>query len=388
MHVLESVVKRSGRPALFAVGACLFYLAALWPLLSHHKFDTSVLIVAGGAFVDPSRVPSPVAVRGPKGYDGQFYYRLAIDPFTLAQDAYGVHIDNVPWRAQRILYPLIVHAAAFGRPEWVPAAMLIVNLAGLAAIAFFAARIASRLNLGWAFPVAVMLWPGLVVTLGRDLTEIVAAALVLAAIDGYLSRRMVLFALLGGAASLTRETSLPFLLGVFLFEAWSVWKGREPFKTAILCAVAIVPNIIWRGTLVILTEQSIINAQLDNADWPLVGYANALLAAQNFSFFAMFFTISLLCLLLFLALVALSIVRRPEANGVVVGWLLLASPMLCLGAAGPLVEPIAYFRAFTECFMVGAIVLAKGPLWRSGVMLPCLAVLWYGAWQNVLGTAW
>jgi hypothetical protein len=63
--------------------------------------------------------------------------------------------------------------------------------------------------------------------------------------------------------------------------------------------------------------------------------------------------------------------------------------MLCLaGGGGPLVEPIAYFRAFTECFMVGAIILAKGPLWRGGVMLPCLAVLWYGAWQNVLGTAW
>jgi hypothetical protein len=69
------------------VGACLSYLAALWPLLSHHNFDTSILIGAGREFVDPNRVPSPVALRAPWGYDGQFYYRLAIDPFTLAQDA-------------------------------------------------------------------------------------------------------------------------------------------------------------------------------------------------------------------------------------------------------------------------------------------------------------
>jgi hypothetical protein len=389
VHVLKSVADRIGRPALFAVGACLLYLAALWPLLSHHKFDTSILIGAGREFVDPNRVPSPVALRAPWGYDGQFYYRLAIDPFTLAQDAYGVHIDNVPWRAQRILYPLIVHAAAFGRPEWVPAAMLIVNLAGLVAIAFFAARIARQLNLGWAFPIAVMLWPGLIITLARDLTEIVAAALLLAAIDSYLSRRMVLFTLFGAAATLTRETTLPFLLGVFLFEGWLVWKAREPLKTAIFCAVAVVPNIVWRVALAMLTEQPMLKTQLANADWPLLGYAKALVRAQNFSFFAMFVTISLLCLLVFLALVGVSIIRRPEANGVVVGWLLLALLMLCLAAGGgPLVEPIAYFRAFTECFMVGAIILAKGPLWRANVLLPCLAVLWYGAWQNVLGTAW
>jgi hypothetical protein len=166
--------------------------------------------------------------------------------------------------------------------------MLIVNLAGLVAIAFFAARIARRLNLGWAFPVAVMLWPGLIITLGRDLTEIVAAALLLAAIDSYLSRRMVLFALFGAAATLTRETSLPFLLGVFLFEAWLVWNGREPLKTAILCAVAIVPNIVWRVTLAILTEQSMMKTQLANADWPLAGYAKALISAQNFSFLLCF----------------------------------------------------------------------------------------------------
>ena len=71
-------------PAPFAALICLLYFLAMLPQLIHHRFDTTVLIVAGEEFVDRNKVTPPVAVQHKIGYDGQFYFRLAVDPFSLA----------------------------------------------------------------------------------------------------------------------------------------------------------------------------------------------------------------------------------------------------------------------------------------------------------------
>src|SRR5262249_45642664 len=149
-------------PAPFAALICLLYFLAMLPQLIHHSFDTTVLIVAGEEFVDRNKVTPPVAVRAKNGYDGQFYFRLAVNPFSPAKEAYRVRIHNLPWRAQPILYPVLAHVVALGQARWVPPALLLVNLAGLAAMAYFAARIGARLQFGPAFPVVIMLWPGLI----------------------------------------------------------------------------------------------------------------------------------------------------------------------------------------------------------------------------------
>jgi len=374
-------------PAVAAVMAAALYFAALLPLLSHHNFDTSVLIVAGRNFVDTQRVPSPITVRTQDGYDGQFYYRLALDPFSLAQDAYGVRIDSVPWRAQRILYPLITYAASLGRPEWVPPALMLVNLAGLAAIAFFATRLAHRLELGWSLPAAILLWPGLIITLGRDLTEIVSAAFLLAAIDSYLARRMAWFAILGAAATLARETNVLFLFGVFAFEAFRACRRSTPVTDALWCALAMAPHLLWRVIVTLATNQTTTRDQLANIDWPMFGFAKAFAALKHTSFDSVFAAAGLSLMLAWIALVAFSIGRR--VDGVVTGWLVLAAAMLCLASGGgPLVEPIAFFRAFTECYVVGALILARSRLWQPVLIIPTLAIFWYGARQAMIATNW
>ena len=57
--------------------ATLFALA----LLGRRGFDPGVLGVAGDQYTDARRVPLPVEQHS-AGYDGQFYYRLAMNPFT------------------------------------------------------------------------------------------------------------------------------------------------------------------------------------------------------------------------------------------------------------------------------------------------------------------
>ena len=50
------------------------------------------------------------------GYDGQFVYRLALDPFTHAVTAHGITLDNPAYRQQRIATALLAHVAR-GHPR-------------------------------------------------------------------------------------------------------------------------------------------------------------------------------------------------------------------------------------------------------------------------------
>ena len=61
------------------------------------------------------------------GYDGQFFFYLAHDPFLTGGDP-AVFLDRPAYRAGRLLYPLIVWALTLGRPEAVPWGLLGVNL--------------------------------------------------------------------------------------------------------------------------------------------------------------------------------------------------------------------------------------------------------------------
>jgi hypothetical protein len=55
--------------------------------------DISVFVQAGTQFVNPSRAPHGLAIRSGAGYDGQFYYRLALEPWNLARSAHGITFD-------------------------------------------------------------------------------------------------------------------------------------------------------------------------------------------------------------------------------------------------------------------------------------------------------
>lgn len=46
----------------------------------------------------------------------------------------GVSLDHPSYRQQRILYPLSVYVVSLGQAAWVPSALILVNLAGLAVL--------------------------------------------------------------------------------------------------------------------------------------------------------------------------------------------------------------------------------------------------------------
>jgi hypothetical protein len=54
-----------------------------------------VFIVVGSQHVVGSSLPRGVAVMRGSGYDGTFYYRMALDPADLARTAFGIRMDTI-----------------------------------------------------------------------------------------------------------------------------------------------------------------------------------------------------------------------------------------------------------------------------------------------------
>src|ERR1019366_1157154 len=123
------------------------------------------------------------------GYDGITFYRFALDPFTASRTEFGITLDTPPYRNQRIAYPFIVWLLSLGHARWVPALLVIVNIAAAAAMAAFGGAFARRLGYHALWGVIVPLYPGFLLTLSRDLAEIVASMFAMGAIWAISARR-------------------------------------------------------------------------------------------------------------------------------------------------------------------------------------------------------
>jgi hypothetical protein len=379
------VMEKPGAALRFALGALAIYLAAIMPALVRHGLDSSVFIVAGDRFVDTSKLPSPIYVRQKsQGYDGQFYYRLALAPFDLRQPLDGIELDAPAWRMQRIVYPVLAWALSFGRPQLVPLALLVLNLIGIGCVAAFAVRLTQRLALPPLVPFAIVLWPGFLVTLTHDTTEILSAALILAALDCYFAGRLVTFAVVGALATLTRETGVFILGGLLVYEGF-----RANWRAAAACLASLGPFVIWHQLQSMLWGTSTASVAANTTTWPFFGIITAWFSMMFGDYFPVggfkgvvlrgYALASSVGLAAFSALVASRIpaARKP----LVAAWLPIAALMSVLTATGPWGEPIAFLRAFTECWVVGCLLLDTrfAESWLVKPIAAAFIVFWIGA---------
>ena len=187
------------------------------------------------------------------GYDGQFYYFLAVDPAN-GKD----YMDNSGVIYSRIGYPMTVRALSGGNPVLVPYMMMLVNIlaavGGTLAVAFFL----KRHGLPPALALVYGLYPGLVMAVLRDLTEPLAFALAAGALVVFDARskwRLLGSGALFGLAMLTRETvalfpailALALLVGVGNVSEWRVrlrWSNMA--RSIAFAELAFAPLLIWR----------------------------------------------------------------------------------------------------------------------------------------------
>jgi hypothetical protein len=388
-------------PRGFALAAMLLYVLATLPVLALHRFDASIFIAAGDRYVDQSKLAAPIIVQPHSdGYDGQFYYRVALAPFDFTNPAYGVRFDNPAWRTQRIVYPLLAWAAAFGRADLVPLSLFVMNLLGIGAIALFAARLTALLKLPVLTPLAIILWPGFIVSLAHDTTEIIACAFLLGALDAYLRGRIAAYAALAALTTLTRETGIVLFFGVFCFEIIAAVRAaewRRLWPRVVLAGLALVPFPVWRELQFVFWAQSpLTDAARDNMSWPLAGFFHAVAGTISGASFgggghvalriyalAAMALVAIFCGLVLLRLRAAF--RTPGMAPLAAGWLPLFALMMLL--TSPWVQT-AFLRAFSECFVVGCLIVASRPprLWAGLALVAGCALAAAASWAGFIGT--
>jgi len=170
--------------------------------------DISRFVVAGDELCDPALVPYGVSVEHSAGYDGQFYLRLALRPFSKAAIEHGIRFDYPVYRAQRIVYPLIVNVLSFGSVTATLWLLVLVNVAAVCAISGISARLLEHHGIAGAYGIAVSLFPSFLLTMRRDLTEAVELAFVMAGILAIVKQRWIFAAILLALAALSKEPSL------------------------------------------------------------------------------------------------------------------------------------------------------------------------------------
>jgi hypothetical protein len=192
--------------------------------------------------IDPSYHYPPPNV----GYDGAFYYMIALDPLHAA-----CYLDNPNYRYTRILYPMTAKVLALNQPDWIPTTLILTNLIAIAGGTLALAAWLRRKNASSWLALLYGFYPGLFVSLWRDLTEPLSYGLVALAV--YLFdfgdrsgstglQRARLAGLCFAAAILARETALVFAI-VYVLALVSQRHWRESLQ---LGAIAFLPFLVYK----------------------------------------------------------------------------------------------------------------------------------------------
>jgi hypothetical protein len=351
--------------------------------------DPSRLVLAGDRFSDPATVPPGLFVwRQSDGYDGQFFYRLAVAPFDTSPTAHGITID-LPYRHQRIVYPLLAWITSFGSPRQVPLALLQVNLVALCLCALVGGALARSMGRHALWGVLPALYPGFLLTLARDTAEIVAVTFMLAGLLALRHQRRALAAAAWSLAVLTRETALliPLAgLALALHQRWRPPVGADADGSRALAiapfALPVAAFCAWQltlfaliGRIPLLTSETAVGA-------PFAALVRLFIDASALD--NRFRRIWFLELLVFVGFVAL-VLRAMRSSAA--SRLEKTAFVLALGLAIPLsrvvwVEDWAFMRALSELHVFGALVVIGSPrpwLRRAALAgwLALYALLWH-----------
>jgi hypothetical protein len=168
-----------------AVGLVAVVLAAVFVLARLEVAadgDVTRFVVAGASFADAATLDPPLHVFDSPGYDGQFYWRMAVAPDAHELGpVHGMRMDQ-GIRFGRIAYPMAAWVLAAGQDGLVAWSLVGVNVLGIGAIAACAAAQCRRSGRHPLLGLLVAGSSGLVMALSRDLTEALMVATLLAGV--------------------------------------------------------------------------------------------------------------------------------------------------------------------------------------------------------------
>lgn len=358
-RVSQSIGQRLDTPLAALALAALLYSAFLAARLHRTHYDFSAFITAGDVFVDASATPSPIAVLpNSDGYDGQFYYRLALDPFTDQQTAFGVRIDTPPYRQQRILYPLLAALLSLGRPAAVPVALIGVNYLALCGMAWLGGHYARHLGAHALWGTAFAFFPGFLLSLSRDTVEIVAAFFLLAYVHCMSRGRPYLAGACLVLAVLAKETALIAAGGLLLASLPARSRGAlrdNWFAIAAPLAAYVLWQIRLSGVWRIASVSN--HTFTNNIGLPFVGVAGLLgRIAPPEGHVEQVWLLEMVLIALFAGACLAALWRSRAAPFIKVTWLLYLGLAILLTST-VWADDWAFLRVLSEVYLFGAIIL-------------------------------
>ncbi len=363
----------------------LSYGAFVTALLRSRDGDISRFVVAGGPGVDPKGVPAGLTVRPELGgYDGVMFYRLALDPLTRRQTDYGITLDNPPYRQQRIGYSVLVWALCGGKPRLVPAALVVINGVALVAIAVIGGALSLHFGHAAMWGCLFALYPGFLLTLSRDTSEIVACAFMLAAALALCRERFVAAALLLSYAVLTRETALVIAFALAAAFAWGRIRHRAPRVRAITFLLPGIVYAAWQMTLAARWGTLPLKAGAPDFTIPFVEYARFLAAAAPRRIYLqrLYFAESV-----YLAALVITIVLVWRRSAAPMEWRLAWIGYFAIAATLPhsvWLEDFGFLRILGDFFTISAILIISSSRSARWVTLIMTAGLWQHLARHVV----
>ena len=207
--------------------------AADWSLTALPRVGANTAMGTAARAVDPGFHTVHHA-----GYDGQFYWGIAVDPLATGH----VHhfFDKASYRYGHPLYGWLGWLLSAGQARAVPLALAAIGLGSLFAAATTAAALGfGRGRFGWA-GLFVALNPGLITSAAHDLAEPLATALLLGAFAAYVRGRR---ALVWACLALLPLSKEPLIVVLFALVAWELVERRR--RRAALFATAAIPSVLW-----------------------------------------------------------------------------------------------------------------------------------------------
>ena len=227
---------------VIAFVAWLGYVLARWQVWA--KGHITLFIMSGSRrYSHPSEMVPKISHVPSIGYDGQFYYRFARDPFNWNPTAYGITVDH-PYRYTRIGYSLVAWIVSLGgNARLLPAVLVVINLICVALMAYLGAKLAQESGRHALWGLAFVAYMGLVISVGRDTAEPLADACMLAGILAYRHSRYIWAALFIAYAVFTNEPILALAVAFALVRLYRMWKKQV--RPGVQDLVWVLPGAVY-----------------------------------------------------------------------------------------------------------------------------------------------
>ncbi|WP_421121028.1 hypothetical protein ACE2AJ_07055 [Aquihabitans daechungensis] len=230
-------------PGLAGLLLALVFVGAL---LVRSDGDPSRLVHAGPPWTSAEAARGSLTVQeADQAFDGQFFYRLGVSPWSTEDEVAGVRNDLPSLRNARWGYGALAWVVSAGDPDLVPWALIAINVGAAFAVGAIGGGLARTADRHALWGALFVLWPGFAYSLSLDTSELAASALLLGGLLALRHRHWVVTAGLLTAAVITRDTTTVVPFAVALAGLWATERDDRPKQVA-AGAVPLVAFATWQ----------------------------------------------------------------------------------------------------------------------------------------------